>query len=255
MWLAIDIGNSGLKGGWFDRGRLTEVFRIDRPGTGHENRYRELLRNRLKERPVERVGVISVVPEATTAVLEMFEQEEIPFEVLQTQRPAPITMGYKTPETLGIDRLAAAAGGYLEYGTRNGSPHPVIAIDAGTAITYEVIDQTGKYLGGMISPGLKLLQNSLAEQTAQLPTVPIELPQHPIGQTTTAAMQAGLIYSCIDGITGAIRRLACAIEPTPVVVMTGGWTELLSPHISAVDHIDPDLVLKGIYALMNYEEG
>lgn len=252
MWLAVDIGNSGLKGGWFECGRLIEVFRVDGFESEDPAVFEERLRRRLEVHPVERAGIISVVPKATTAVTELFREKGIPSEVLHIGTSSPITMGYETPDTLGIDRFAAAAAGFTAYGkgADAGRDRPVIVVDAGTAITYEVVDRTGTYLGGLISPGPRLLRESLGQHTAQLPTVPLDLPEHPIGQSTTTAIQAGILYSCIDGINGTLDRLIETVDGRPVIVLTGGWTELLAPHLSTVDHVDPSLVLKGIYALM-----
>ncbi len=212
--------------------------------------YRECLGDQLGDREIERAGIISVVPEITEAVTGLLTDRGVTCEILDTETPSPVEMAYHTPETLGIDRYAAAVAGWETYGRDTTGNRPVIVVDGGTAITHEVVDREGRYLGGMISPGPKLQLRSLTNDTAQLPEVPLEVPEHAIGRSTAQAMQAGLMYGCIDAIEGAIRRLEASIQGNPTVVMTGGWMDLLLPHLDSIDHTDAHLVLKGIYVLM-----
>lgn len=250
MWLTIDIGNSSIKAGLFDRTGLLDTFRLAAEPFPTADKLQQKLRLFLKDQTICQTGVASVVP-ALTPVIEEAAQTVtgVPAKQLSVKSPAPITLDYQTPQTLGIDRFIAAVAGYQTYG----GSQPVVVVDAGTAITHEVVNKKGTYLGGMISPGPALLRESLTEKTAQLSHIPLELPTQPIGRSTAQAMQAGIMTTCIGGIQESVKRLAQELNQPPVVVLTGGWSNLLSPHLSNIDHVDPHLVLKGIYLLLSYK--
>jgi type III pantothenate kinase len=164
----------------------------------------------------------------------------------------PFKLAYRTPETLGTDRLAAAAAAWLLYGRGESRrvSRGVIALDAGTAFTYEVIDRNGVYQGGTISPGPGLMQRSLNRDTAQLPEVPLSLPDAPIGRSTVEAIQAGIMYGFIESVRGLLNRIDGMLGEDAFVVVTGGWGTLIKEHVSDVDAFEPHLVLEGVRLLM-----
>ena len=255
MWLTLDIGNSALKGGLFDGEQIEHVFHVElspalREDTGA---WAERFADELAPFSVERVGITSVVPAVTALVRdELNAITDAPTLLVDATCALPFELDYATPETLGTDRLAAAAAAWENYGaalaetaTRN-----VIAVDAGTAVTCEVIARPGVYRGGTIAPGPALMRRALHTGTAQLPDIPLALPDTPIGQSTQEALQAGIMYGTIDSVRGLLRRISDELDAPPVVVLTGGWSTLLQKHLDAVDHVDPHLVLRGIRTLM-----
>jgi type III pantothenate kinase len=160
----------------------------------------------------------------------------------------PFALQYDTPHTLGNDRLAAAAAAWLRYGkdvTRS-----VVAVDAGTAVTFEVVDGRGVYRGGPIGAGPGLLRRALREGTAQLPAVPLELPEEIIGRSTQEAIQSGIMYGFLDGVAGILHRIEERLGTPPFIVTTGGWGAFLHEYLPSVDACDPHLVLHGIHLLM-----
>lgn len=239
MILAIDIGNSSVKAGLFEGPDLVRRSRLPSP-TG------EALRDFVAGQRIDRVGICSVVPELSSLMKDSAAPRSVhpPLEVSHSVR-LPFAMDYETPLTLGTDRIAAAAGAWALLD----GAETFITVDAGTALTMEVV-QEGRFLGGAIAPGPALLARAMAIGTAQLPEVSTEPPPAAIGRSTDEGLRVGIMTTFIDGAHGLLRR---AIEQTgtnPPVLVTGGWAALLEEHLSLIDRVEPDLVLHGIRALL-----
>lgn len=253
MWLTLDIGNSAAKGGLYEGDTLQQVFHVELARADSTAAWEQALRRELDGANVERIGVASVVPSVTPGACEALERlTGTSAERLHVDMHLPFKLNYATPETLGIDRLAAAVAAWLRYGHCDdpSAARSVVAIDAGTAVTLEVITRTGAYEGGTIGPGPALLRRSLREGTAQLPDVPLEAPDHVIGRSTQEALQIGIVGGFIESVRGLLDRIRESLDDVPVVVVTGGWSALLAQRIDAIDHVAPHLVLDGIRALM-----
>ena len=248
MWLVLDIGNSSTKAGLLAGGDVVRTQRI-----GHtEPDPARTLRRFVGTDAVERAGLASVVPAVTQTLLPVLA--DLAGQAPLIAGPAltlPFALCYETPHTLGTDRLAAAAAAWRRHGAdAEGRARPVVAIDAGTAVTYEVIDASGRYLGGAIAAGPDLVRDGLVRGTAQLPLVEADLPADPIGRSTRNALQAGIMFGFVDGVAGMLRRVQEALGAAPFVVATGGWGGLLAEQLAAVDHLDPHLVLHGLGVLL-----
>lgn len=240
MTLAFDIGNSAIKGGVYSGPTLQHTFR-----SPHARRMLSAtIEAETFESDIEWAGIASVVPDSTRAVIGLLDERGIPAVVVRHDMKLPFRVAYRTPETLGADRIAAAAAAWL----RAGDHGSVVALDAGTAVTCEVVLQ-GIYLGGTISPGPALMQRALNRDTAQLPEVPLEFPDSVLGSSTKEAIQAGVMYGFLDGIKGLLKRIADTIGEAPYVLATGGWGSLLRDHVDEVREVDPHLVLDGVHRL------
>lgn len=256
MWLTLDIGNSAAKGGLYRGETLEHVFHIDFSapsfhGPEASDAWERAFRPELEIAIVERIGIASVVPTVVPAVTDALHRlTGAEAERLRTGLHLPFELAYRTPETLGIDRLAAAVAAWDAHGAHETSPRSVVAIDAGTALTLEVITREGVYDGGIIAPGPALLRKALHDGTAQLPAVPLEWPDRLVGQSTQEALQSGIMTGFIESVQGLLRRTRAALDDTPAVVVTGGWRQLLAEHIADIDHVNPHLVLDGIRVLM-----
>ncbi len=249
MTLTLDIGNTAIKGGLFAGEHLARTFRCETdtaPPT-----LLAFLRDHLDGSGVERVGVVSVVPPATERLLEAIEAATgRRASVISAATPLPFAVGYGTPETLGSDRVAAVAGAWTRYpDAGRGGTRPLVVVDAGTAVTVEVLAD-GCYLGGAIAAGPDLTRRALARGTAQVPEVEPELPASPIGRSTCEAVQAGVMLPFLDGVQGLLRRTAGALGEAPFVVVTGGWGGWLAARIPEIDRVEPELVLHGVRALV-----
>lgn len=236
--LALDLGNSALKGARFDGERLVASFRL----AADPSTWTDALRAHAL--PGLRCALASVVPTRTPALVAALEAlTGAPPAVVDATSPLPFRMAYDTPETLGADRLAAAAGAHALFGRHD----PLVVIDAGTAATVEVLAD-GTYLGGAIAPGPDLLRRALAQGTAQLPEVPPETPARCIGRSTREALQAGVAAAFVGGLRYLLAATRRELGRRPFVVVTGGWGAALAGPLHADAH-EPALVLHGVRVL------
>jgi type III pantothenate kinase len=149
------------------------------------------------------------------------------------------------PAAVGHDRLVNAFAAGLLYG------RPAIVIDLGTATTLDVVAPDGTFLGGAIAPGLGLGLDALADRTAQLPRVALELPERAIGTDTVSAMLSGAVLGYFGLVKELVRRISAELGGAkPKVVLTGGLSALpWAESIPTVDFIDPLLTLRGLALL------
>ena len=167
---------------------------------------------------------------------------------LTSSTPVPIAIDYRTPATLGADRVAAAVGAWASYPGES-----LLVVDAGTAVTYDAVSADGHFLGGNIAPGMRMRLEALHRFTARLPKV--EVPwtldyDTFLGYDTESAMILGAIY----GIVGAISYYHGHLGADTRVVMTGGWAQQLSRLCDFDVSVEPDLVSKGLNRILLYNE-
>ena len=189
MNLAIDVGNTNSKYAFFDENQITESGII-----GSLAAFKSFLSDRSGD--FERAIVCSV-RYTESELLPFFKENQRPV-YLSHHTPVPLTMAYKTPETLGMDRLAAAVGGnYLFSGSG------VMVIDIGTCITYDYVSEEGVFEGGVISPGVELRYKAMHDYTARLPLLTDREADGLIGVNTRSAMKSGVV----NGIVGEIEYM------------------------------------------------
>ncbi|MFO8098116.1 MAG: type III pantothenate kinase [Salinibacter sp.] len=250
MVLALDIGNSAVKGGLFDGASLSTSFSIEPPSTAPHasDAWGEALAPVLDGRPMEHVGLVSVVPGATAAATAALRTlTDAPVTLIQPDMRLPFSLDYETPGTLGTDRLAAAAAAWALYGRPD--RRSVLVVDTGTAVTYEVVHRKGVYQGGAIGAGPALARRALQTGTAQLPDVPLSLPAEPVGRSTETALQSGIMWGLVDSVQGMMHRLAATLPDAPLFILTGGWSSVLAQHLDRTDVHAPHLVLHGVRLL------
>jgi type III pantothenate kinase len=150
------------------------------------------------------------------------------------------------PEDVGSDRLVNAVAAHITY------DGPLIILDFGTATTFDVVDGEGNYRGGVISPGINLSLEALHMAAAKLPHIAVARPQHAIGRGTTEAMQSGVYWGYVGLIEGLVKRIADELKSDtgdsrdPVVIGTGGLAPLFATGTDIIQHIDPDLTMRGL---------
>ncbi|WPB84038.1 type III pantothenate kinase [Sediminicoccus rosea] len=148
------------------------------------------------------------------------------------------------PQEVGADRLLNALAAHHHY------RGPLIVIDFGTATTFDVVDETGAYLGGVIAPGINLSIEALHRAAARLPRIGIGRPQAAIGRNTVSAMQSGIFWGYVGMIEGIVSRIRAEVElPRMKVIATGGLAPLLAEGTTLIERIDPDITLEGLRLL------
>ncbi len=167
---------------------------------------------------------------------------------LKSDMNLPIKIEYGTPGTLGADRIAAAVGAISVFPDTN-----LLVVDAGTAVTYDAVTDSGRFIGGNIAPGMRMRLDALHRYTARLPLV--EVPREInyerfMGNDTASAMILGAVY----GIVGAISYYHSHLPKDTKVVMTGGWARELSNLCDFPVAVEPNLVSKGLNRILLYNE-
>lgn len=169
------------------------------------------------------------------------------FQMLSNETPFPILNGYATPQTLGLDRIAAAVGAWQLAGKK-----AVLAIDMGSCITFEFVDERGVYRGGAISPGLMMRAQAMNSFTSRLPLVDL-LPRatSPLGNSTVTCMQAGIWYGVDFELAGQIDSYRLKFPEIKIYICGGdsqSFESLAKDHIFVV----PNLVLHGLNCILNH---
>lgn len=249
MILAVDIGNSnicigGLEGpGWQ---KVAFTFRmVTRPRCAADEYSAELkfLLARMVADPrcFEGVIVCSVVPGLTrvlaAACLRLTGREAI---VVDHRLNTGLTFGVEEPARVGHDRIADAAAAATLY------PLPCMTVDLGTATTYNVIDATGRFLGGFIVPGVQTSLRAISAGTAQLPPIAPEPPEHLIGRNTVEALNNGAMFGTASMLDGLAARVEAELGAPLTVVATGGLAPCILPCCRCRVHYDADLLFKGL---------
>lgn len=240
MNLIIDIGNTVAKLAVFDQEKPLEVIRCS-------NRTLDSLSALCRKYPIRR-GIVSSVITLNRAVLEQLERLEFPVTRLTHETPIPIKNLYKTPETLGADRLAAVIGANAIRPNAD-----LLIIDAGTCITFDFIDKYGQYHGGNISPGMEMRLKALHAFTDRLPEVVAEGEIPAYGTSTETAIRAGIYHGIKYEIEGYIRQLQ-KNYPQLLVFLTGGDRFSFDTNLKSSIFADSFLVLKGLNRILAYND-
>jgi len=253
MFLAIDIGNTTTSFGIIDSRKVYAVENIDTDLA--KRSYKTKLSNTLKDIEeryplIDNVVICSVVPEVLSSVKKMISGvfQKAP-KIIGEDIIVPMRNRYRDPKQVGQDRLVGAYAAKELYGV------PVIVIDLGTAITFDIVSKKGEYEGGMIIPGIRLSAESLFKSTSLLPHVDvIEEPSELIGKDTTQSILSGIFFGYGEMCSGLIKRISKNIHGKPKVIITGGFAELMKKYLSKkINKVDPDLVFKGMGLLFNKE--
>ena len=248
MILALDVGNTNMSLGIVRGGDVGAARRAaTRPQATAEELARtldELLEpDGVALAGIELLLLVSVVPAVTTNIAEMCAKHGIRL-IVADAATLPMTIRVDQPAEVGADRLVGAFAAALLYGA------PAIVVSLGTATTFNVVDADGAFIGGAIAPGLGLGLRALAERTAQLPSVGIDLPGRSIGRDTVSAIQSGAVLGHVALVEGLVRRQVAELGQSPKVVLTGGLARLpWAQSISGVDAIEPLLTLRGLALL------
>ncbi|NOX63017.1 MAG: type III pantothenate kinase [Chloroflexi bacterium] len=249
MLLAIDIGNTNTVFGLYDRDdALRHVWRLSTDLRRSADEYFATLVSlasindfHLLE-TIDHVIIGSVSPPVTETLVRMCRRRMNVEPILAgIHLDLGMEVQVREPHRVGVDRLLNALAARERFGA------PCIALDFGTATKFDVVDEAGDFVGGVIAPGLRHAADALFRDAAQLHRVEFAAPPSPIGNDTTSAMQSGIVLGYLSLVEGMIQRIQAVLpgQRAPVVA-TGGLAGLIVPLTDAIDHHIPTLTLDGL---------
>jgi type III pantothenate kinase len=252
MLLAVDAGNTNLVFALVKDGEIRARWRIATDARRTADQYAVWLHQLLElegyhSADVSAVIIGTVVPRALHN-LEVLATKYFHLEPLIAGEGAaawPLQLDVDEPQSVGADRALNAIAAHAKH------PGDLIVIDFGTATTFDVVDSSGAYKGGIIAPGINLSLDALVSATAKLPRIAIEAPVQTtvIGRTTESQMIIGIYWGYVAMIEGLVERLEREIGKPVTVVTTGGLTTLFDKHTNVFDAIEPDLTIQGLSLL------
>jgi len=236
--LAVDIGNSSVKAGVFRHGQLTKTFRMDHFDSRQAARLTQ-------KYPIRNAIMCSVKNQHVSEREALANHFEHLLE-LTAATPLPIQNEYQTPETLGSDRIAAVTGAFALFPGQN-----TLVIDAGTAITYDFLDESGHYKGGNISPGLNLRFRSLHESTGLLPLLSPQISDGWLGKNTNQAIVAGVQNGLIFEMNQYIHHFTDHYGKL-TTILTGGDSNFFDNKLKYPIFVESNLVLIGLNKILKH---
>lgn len=247
MILVIDVGNTNTVLGIYDGQKLLTYWRMatDKARTSDEIGLfcmQAFQHENIAVEEIEAVVISSVVPpimySLEHAIRKYFNVEPI---VVGPGIKTGMNIKYDNPKEVGADRIVNAVAGYEKYGG------PLIIVDFGTATTFCAISQKGEYLGGVISPGIKISMDALFQRAAKLPRIELVKSEKVIGKNTVSSMQSGAIYGYVGQVDYIVKRMKEEMgEHSIKVIATGGLARMIASESSTIDKIDPLLTLEGL---------
>lgn len=257
LLLAVDIGNTHTVLGIYREAELIIHWRLSTSSarTEDESWIEVKMLCDSAHIPAEKISdviISSVVPDATTIFSRMIETYlYIPPICITSELDLGFEIIYDDPKGVGADRICNAVGGFSKYGG------PLIIVDFGTATTFDIINDTGDYCGGIIAPGIETSANDLWQRAARLFRVQLQFPEKIIGQNTEHSMQAGIMWGAVEMVDGLARRIKSElINPKDVkVIATGGLAPIIMAKTSTLQHFEPYLTLDGMRLIFDRMKG
>ena len=236
MILCIDIGNTSIAYSIWDGKKFSKINRI---ATG---------RNELKISDmdlVDSIAISSVVPKLTNHYSNYFNKIGIkPFIVNHDN--CKINLVVDNPSEVGPDRICNAYGAQKKYGS------PCVIVDFGSATTYDIINENGDFIGGAIAPGIDVSANYLIKKAALLNEAIFKFPKHVIGKNTSANLQSGIMYGGLYSVNGMINRIMDEMNTKNIrVVLTGGFSVLISEYLDIKHELDETITLYGLKSILS----
>jgi type III pantothenate kinase len=247
MLIVLDVGNTETVFGLFDGDDLLDHWRFTTHPLRTSDELGLLVRAMIRESGIDpgavrAAAIASVVPPFTHIVHEMCERHlGSTVLIVDATTRLPIRLDVAEPLTVGADRIVNTLAAATLY------RRDTIAVDLGTATTFDCITADGIFVGGVIAPGIQTGAETLVRRTAKLPRVDFERPDSVIGQRTETSLRSGIFFGAIDIIDGMVDRIRHEWKrPDTFVVATGGFASLIGPHCRTVQRIEPFLTLHGL---------
>ncbi len=249
MLLAIDVGNTSIAVGIFQKKSLIKNWKIRTERNKTCDEYGITLLNLLslsgmKVKEIKSVILSSVVPPLTPVFQDLSQSLfGIKSVVVGPGVKTGMSILYENPLEVGADRVIAAVAAYDKLGG------PCVVVDFGTATTFDAVSSKGEYLGGAIAPGIQISAEALYLRTAKLPHIEIKKPRKAIGRTTVWSMQSGLYFGYIGLVSNIIQEIKRELGVEARVISTGGFAAQISHEIKSIDFHEPNLALEGLRIL------
>ena len=242
LLLAVDAGNTQTVFGLYDGDRLAEHFRIGTNPAHTADELAVMLRALVDLDSLDGIVLCSSVPQLVSEYERFAERwAGTSLLVLGPGVPTGVPIRYDDPREVGPDRIANAVAARARHGT------PCVVVDFGTSTNFDVVNDAGEFAGGVLAPGVEVSMDALFARAARLPRVPFEAPATVISQTTTAALQSGLVYGFAGQVDAIVDRIRSELGAgNPPVVATGGLADLIAPHSRTITAVDPELTLQGL---------
>lgn len=253
MLFAVDIGNSNVVIGLWDGEQWVQTWRVHTLQRDDAQVYYEqqlqnlLLENDIRPTPRDRAVISSVVPALTPVFKTLFDQFIAQSVVVVHPDLYPgLEIKINRPNEIGTDLLANAVAARHLYRA------DCVVVDFGTALTFTTCTAKGEILGVAITPGLQTAIRALFQKTAQLPEVPLQLPESVVGKNTTHAIQSGVLEGYIGLVRHMIARIRAEVGMHYQVIGTGGLSAILHPLQADFDYVNPYLTLDGLRIIDAY---
>ena len=240
MNLIIDVGNTRIKAAVFENDKLIDV------SVFNEELLIEKIDFLISKFNLKR-GIISSVKEISNKTfIEL--QGKLFFLILDSNTKVPFVNLYKTPKTLGVDRIALVANAVEKFSNQN-----ALIIDAGTCITFDFVNTKKEYLGGAISLGIEMRYTSLNTYTSKLPYLEKKIPENFVGKTTEENIHSGVVNGVLNEINGVIEQYEKE-NLLLTIVLTGGDTYFLAKQLKSSIFANPNFVLEGLNTILIYNK-
>jgi type III pantothenate kinase len=244
--LVVDVGNTQTHFGAYDGETLVEHWRFATVRSSTSDELGAALRSLLALRglsfeDIEASIVSSTVPQLRpewTAMAARYLGHEMPAIGPGVRTGKPIRID--NPRELGADRLVNAVAAYERAGA------PVIVVDLGTALTFDVVSAEGEYVGGIIAPGVEISLEALSARAAALPKIDLTPPRTLIGKSTVDSIRSGIVYGFAGQIDTFVGRLRDELGDTTEAIATGGLAAAIVPFCETIDDVDDLLTLEGL---------
>jgi type III pantothenate kinase len=239
MNLIIDVGNTFVKFAVFQGDEVVFQSTVEEPA--FKRAFEIILEKHAK---IDKCIISSVGNLNETALKQV--KHSLKVVVLNSETKLPFNNKYTTPKTLGMDRLALVSAAVKQFPYAN-----VLVIDAGTCITYDFISSENNYLGGAISPGIRMRYKSLNNLTAKLPLLVTQMPENLIGNSTENAIHSGVVFGVLNEMEGIISRYKEKYSDL-TVILTGGDANFLSKQLKNSIFANSNFLLKGLNHILQF---
>jgi type III pantothenate kinase len=250
MLLAINCGNTNVVFAVYDGPKQRGVWRAATEPRRTADEYlvwlKELMGlDGIRAKDIDGAIISIVVPDALFALKTLCRRYFAcdPLVIGEDGCNLGIEAKVDHPAEVGADRLVNSVAAHSRYGG------PLIVVDFGTATTFDVIDEEGRYCGGVIATGINLSLEALHRAAAQLPRVAVERPSQVIGTSTVSAMQSGVYWGYVSMVEGVVARIKTEFGAPMKVIATGGLAGLFAGATEVIEHVDRDLTMAGLVEL------